>query len=67
MTGSGKGQVTWPWEVDQAFMLEEAPVGWAQFVHPENTSSNNRGDCLSNCMWWSFRECDILLGSLRPS
>lgn len=24
MTGSGKGQVTWPWEVDQAFRLEAA-------------------------------------------
>lgn len=39
MTGSGKGQVTWPWEVDQAFMLEEAPVGWAQFVHPETLAA----------------------------
>lgn len=27
MTGSGKGQVTWAWEVDQAFRLEEAPSG----------------------------------------
>lgn len=34
----------------QAFRLEEASVGWAQFVHPENSSSNTGSGWLSNCV-----------------
>lgn len=29
-------------------------MGWARFVHPENSSSCNGGDWLSNCVWWRF-------------
>lgn len=69
MTGSGKGQALWPWEVDQAFRLEEASVGWAQFIHPENSSSRAGGDWLSELevQAGGIQMCDILLGPLPPS
>lgn len=36
---------------EQAFRLEEYPVGWVQFVPLEAINSSDGGDGLSGCVW----------------